>query len=57
MIRYGGHISEWKTEIIRKGSIKGILNEALEEKANLVNAATIAEERGLRVLESHKPKS
>ncbi len=29
----------------------------MEEKANLVNAATIAEERGLRVLESHKPKS
>ena len=42
---------------IRNGAIKGILNEALEEKANLVNAATIAEERGLRVLESHKPKS
>ena len=48
-IRYGGHIAEWKTE--------RILNQALEEKANLVNAATIAEERGLRVLESHKPKS
>ena len=56
-IRYGGHIAEWKTELIRNGVIKGILNEALEEKANLVNAATIAEERGLRVLESHKPKS
>jgi D-3-phosphoglycerate dehydrogenase len=56
-IRYGGHIAEWKTELIRNGAIKGILNQALEEKANLVNAATIAEERGLRVLESHKPKS
>src|SRR5579863_671061 len=56
-IRYGGHIAEWKTELIRNGVIKGILNQALEEKANLVNAATIAEERGLRVLESHKPKS
>ena len=56
-IRYGGHIAEWKTELIRNAAIKGILNQALEEKANLVNAATIAEERGLRVLESHKPKS
>jgi D-3-phosphoglycerate dehydrogenase len=56
-IRYGGHIAEWKTELIRNGAIKGILNEALEEKANLVNAATIAEERGLRVLESHKAKA
>src|SRR4029077_3305073 len=56
-IRYSGHIAEWKTELIRNGAIKGILNQALEEKANLVNAATIAEERGLRVLESHKAKA
>jgi D-3-phosphoglycerate dehydrogenase len=56
-IRYGGHIAEWKTELIRNAAIKGILNEALEEKANLVNAATIAEERGLHVLESHKAKA
>jgi len=55
-IRYSGHIAEWKTELIRNGAIKGILNQALEEKANLVNAATIADERGLRVLESHKAK-
>ena len=47
-IRYSGHIAEWKTELIRNAAIKGILNQALEEKANLVNAATIAEERGLR---------
>jgi D-3-phosphoglycerate dehydrogenase / 2-oxoglutarate reductase len=56
-IRYGGHIAEWKTELIRNGAIKGILNQALEEKANLVNAAAIADSRGLRVQESHKPKS
>src|SRR5437588_1974227 len=56
-IRYSGHIAEWKTELIRNGAIKGILNQALEEKANLVNAATIAQERGLRVLESHKGKA
>jgi len=56
-IRYSGHIADWKTELIRNGAIKGILNQALEEKANLVNAATIADERGLRVLESHKAKA
>jgi D-3-phosphoglycerate dehydrogenase / 2-oxoglutarate reductase len=56
-IRYGGRIAEWKTELIRNGAIKGILNQALEEKANLVNAASIADSRGLRVQESHKPKS
>jgi D-3-phosphoglycerate dehydrogenase len=56
-LRYSGHIAEWKTELIRNGAIKGILNQALEEKANLVNAATIAAERGLRIVESHKPKA
>ena len=56
-LRYSGHIAEWKTELIRNGAIKGILNQALEEKANLVNAATIASERGLRVAEAHKPKA
>jgi len=56
-IRYSGHIAEWKTELIRNGAIKGILNQSLEEKANLVNAATIAQDRGLRVLESHKEKT
>ena len=56
-IRYSGHIAEWKTELIRNGAIKGILNQALEERANLVNAATIADERGLRVHESPKAKT
>ncbi|HKU25603.1 MAG TPA: phosphoglycerate dehydrogenase [Candidatus Sulfotelmatobacter sp.] len=56
-IRYSGHIAEWKTELIRNAAIKGILNQALEEKANLVNAAAIAQERGLRVIESHKEKA
>jgi D-3-phosphoglycerate dehydrogenase / 2-oxoglutarate reductase len=53
---YSGHIAEWKTELIRNGAIKGILNEALEEKANLVNAAAIASSRGLRIHEDRKPK-
>jgi D-3-phosphoglycerate dehydrogenase len=56
-LRYSGHIAEWKTELIRNAAIKGILNQALEEKANLVNAASIADSRGLRVHESHKAKA
>jgi len=55
-LSYSGHIAEWKTELIRNGAIKGILNEALEEKANLVNAAAIASSRGLRIREERKPK-
>ena len=56
-LRYSGHIAEWKTELIRNGAIKGILNQALEEKANLVNAASLADLRGLRVHEAHKAKA
>src|SRR5450631_567135 len=56
-LRYSGHIAESKTELIRNAAIKGILNEALEEKANLVNAAAIASSRGLLIHEDRKPKS
>jgi len=56
-IRYSGHIAEWKTELVRNAAVKGILNQALEEKANLVNAATIASSRGLAIHETRKPKS
>jgi D-3-phosphoglycerate dehydrogenase len=56
-LRYSGHISNWKTELIRNAAIKGLLNEALDEKANLVNAAAIASSRGLRIHEARKAKS
>jgi D-3-phosphoglycerate dehydrogenase len=56
-LRYSGHIAEWKTELIRNAAIKGILNQALEEKANLVNAASLADLCGLRILEAHKAKT
>ncbi len=56
-LRYSGHIAEWKTELVRNAAVKGILNQALEEKANLVNAAAIAASRGLQIHEARKPKS
>jgi D-3-phosphoglycerate dehydrogenase len=56
-LRYSGHIAEWKTDLIRNAAIKGILNQALEEKANLVNAEAIAASRGLRIHEAKKAKS
>jgi D-3-phosphoglycerate dehydrogenase len=55
-LRYSGHIAEWKTDLIRNAAIKGILNQSVEEKANLVNAASLADSRGLRVHEAHKAK-
>jgi D-3-phosphoglycerate dehydrogenase len=56
-LRYTGHIAESKTDLIRNAAVKGILNEVLEEKANLVNAEAIASSRGLRIHESRKPHS
>jgi D-3-phosphoglycerate dehydrogenase len=56
-LRYSGHIAGWKTELIRNAAIKGILNQTLDEKANLVNAASLADSRGLRVHEAHKEKA
>ncbi|MGH9502435.1 MAG: phosphoglycerate dehydrogenase [Terriglobales bacterium] len=56
-LRYSGHIAESKTDLIRNAAVKGILNEALEEKANLVNAEAIASARGLRIHEARKPNS
>lgn len=55
-IRYSGPIADWKTELIRNAGIKGILNQMLSERANLVNAAAIATERGIQVRESKKSK-
>jgi D-3-phosphoglycerate dehydrogenase / 2-oxoglutarate reductase len=56
-LRYSGGIAEWKTELIRNAAVKGVLNQYLQEKANLVNAAAIADSRGLRLTEERKPKT
>ncbi|HEY1262763.1 MAG TPA: phosphoglycerate dehydrogenase [Terriglobales bacterium] len=55
-LRYSGQIAEWKTELIRNAGVKGILNQGLEEKVNLVNSASMASARGLRLNEDRKPK-
>jgi len=50
-IAYGGELTEWKTDLIRNAAVAGVLNQMAHEKANLVNARSIAEERGIRVHE------
>jgi D-3-phosphoglycerate dehydrogenase len=56
-IGYSGEISAWKTDLIRNAAVAGVLNQMAHEKANLVNAASIAEERGIRVTERKKSLS
>ncbi len=55
-LQYAGPIANGKTQLLRNAAIKGVLNSALAEKANLVNASAMAEERGLRVRETSKPR-
>ena len=55
-LRYSGGIAEWKTALVRNAAIKGILNQSSPDQANLVNAASLAAERGIRIHESKKPQ-
>ena len=53
VLTYSGEIAEWKTALIRNAAVAGALNQLAhaQERANLVNAASIAEERGIRLTE------
>jgi D-3-phosphoglycerate dehydrogenase len=55
-VRYAGAMVEWKTDLLRNAALKGIINRMLSEQANLVNAAAIAGERGIKVREVKKAR-
>ena len=57
-LSYSGEIAEWKTALIRNAGVAGALNQIAhaQERANLVNAASIAEERGIRLTERKKTR-
>ena len=57
-LSYSGEIAEWKTALIRNAAVAGALNQIAHahERANLVNAASIAEERGIRLTERKKTR-
>ncbi|HEV8384914.1 MAG TPA: phosphoglycerate dehydrogenase [Candidatus Acidoferrales bacterium] len=50
-ISYAGEPAEIGTHAVRNAVLAGILNTALEEKVNLVNAASVAASRGVTVEE------
>ncbi len=53
ILTYSGEVAEWKTALIRNAAVAGALNQLAhaQERANLVNAASAAEERGIRITE------
>jgi D-3-phosphoglycerate dehydrogenase / 2-oxoglutarate reductase len=48
-LTYGGALAEAKTELVRNAAIEGLLQGS--ENVNRINAATVAQERGIRIHE------
>lgn len=48
-LKYTGRLADAKTELIRNAAIKGVLQNS--EVVNRINAASVAEERGIRIHE------
>jgi D-3-phosphoglycerate dehydrogenase / 2-oxoglutarate reductase len=51
-LRYSGRLAQWNTELIRNSVIQGVLNQRMAEHANVVNAAALAQERGIHISET-----
>jgi D-3-phosphoglycerate dehydrogenase / 2-oxoglutarate reductase len=54
-LSYSGRLAEGKTELIRNAALCGLLADSAD--VNRINAAAIAQERGLRLQEDKKPVS
>ena len=56
-ITYSGNALKENTSLIRNAALAGILNRFLSQKANLINAAQVASERGLGISENHRSRT
>jgi len=56
-ISYYGDILNYDTKMLTLAAIKGLLKPALESGVNLVNAMVIAQERGIKVVDSKESVS
>jgi D-3-phosphoglycerate dehydrogenase len=54
-LSYVGKLAEGKTELLRNAALCGVLADSAD--VNRINAAAVAEERGLRVSEEKKPST
>ncbi len=48
-LTFTGAITKWKTPLVRAAAIQGVLQQGAAETVNLINAAALAEELGVRV--------
>lgn len=56
-LTYAGEPATWNTALLRNSVIVGLLGQVLAEKANVVNAASLAEKRGLALRETREEKA
>jgi len=56
-ISYEGRLSEFDTRLLTIAVLNGVLSGHTEEPVNFVNAHTLADERGIRVVEQKDPES
>ncbi|PYY21666.1 MAG: phosphoglycerate dehydrogenase [Acidobacteria bacterium] len=54
-VGYHGKVAEWKTALLRNSALKGTLKQSIDS-VNLVNAGSVAAERGIQVQEQKKPE-
>ncbi len=54
---YQGKLAEGNTQLIRNAGLAGVLNRSLEQKANVVNAMSLASQRGWNVAERHEARA
>ena len=54
-LSYNGKLAEGKTDLIRNAALTGVLGHS--ENVNRINAASVAEERGIRLHESKKEQA
>ncbi|MGH9455613.1 MAG: ACT domain-containing protein, partial [Terriglobia bacterium] len=57
-VSYDGGLAELNTHLVKNAVLVGILNQVLsaEEQANLINAASLAQERRIEVTELRSPR-
>jgi D-3-phosphoglycerate dehydrogenase len=54
-VTYHGKVAEWKTALLRNAALKGALKQSIDS-VNLVNAVSVASERGIQVQEQKRPE-
>jgi len=54
-VGYHGKVAEWKTALLRNSALKGSLKQSIDS-VNLVNAVSVASERGIQVQEQKRPE-